>query len=116
MCSLSTLSLALLYKVLPNAKVAWREVWFGAGAAALLITIGLYLVQLYLSVATLGSALEAAGAVAVLLMGFYYIGQIFVLGAVIIRVRASMSGSPIVPRTGQDAPDDKAPESNGVRP
>ncbi len=108
---LAALSLALLYKVLPNARVAWRNVWVGAGAAAFLLTIGLYLVQLYLSITTLGSALEAAGAVAVLLMGFYYIGQIFVLGAVIIRVKASMSGSPIVPRTGQASLEDSVPET-----
>jgi membrane protein len=109
---LAALSLALLYKVLPNAQVAWRDVWVGAGSAALLITIGLYLVQLYLSITTLSSALEAAGTVAVLLMGFYYIGQIFVLGAVIIRVRASTSGTPILPKTGQSPPDEGDPETN----
>jgi membrane protein len=89
---LAGLSFALIYKVLPNARVAWRHVWVGAGVAALLLTVGLSLVKLYLSASRFTSALEAAGAAAVSLMAFYYLGQIFVLGAVIVRVSASMSG------------------------
>ena len=84
--------------MLSNAEVAWRLAWVGAVVAALLLTLGLSLVKLYLSATRFTSALEAAGAVAVLLMAFYYLGQIFVLGAVVIRVMASMSGSRIVPR------------------
>jgi len=97
---LAALTFALIYKVLPNAKVAWRDVWVGAGVAALLLTGGLSLVKLYLGASRFSSALEAAGAAAVFLMAFYYLGQIFVLGAVVIRVFAAMSGSEIVPRTG----------------
>ena len=98
LAGLAALSFALIYKVLPNANVAWRHVWVGAGVAALLLTVGLSLVKLYLSASRFSSALEAAGAAAVFLMAFYYLGQIFVLGAVVIRVFASMSGSEIVPR------------------
>jgi membrane protein len=98
--ALLALSFALIYKALPNAKVGWKEVWLGAGAAALLITVGLSLVKLYFSAARFSTALEAAGAVAVFLMAFYYLGQIFVLGAVLIRVYASMFGSGIAPRSG----------------
>jgi membrane protein len=98
MAGLAALSLALIYKVLPNAQVAWRHVWVGAGVAALLLTGGLSLIKLFLSAGRFSTALQAAGAAAVFLTGFYYLGQIFVLGAVIIRVVASMSGSEIVPR------------------
>ena len=98
LAGLAALTFALIYKVLPNAKVAWRDVWVGAGVAALLLTAGVSLVKLYLSASRFSSALEAAGAAAVFLMAFYYLGQIFVLGAVVIRVFASMSGSKIVPR------------------
>ena len=73
--------------------VAWRDVWVGAGVAALLLVVGVSLVKLLLSADRFNSALEAAGAVAVFLIAFYYLGQIFVLGAVIIRVLASMSES-----------------------
>ena len=71
LAALAALTFALLYKVLPNAKVAWRHVWVGAGLAALLLTAGLSLVKLYLSASRFSSALEAAGAAAVFLMAFY---------------------------------------------
>jgi membrane protein len=112
LAGLAVLTFALIYKIMPNARVAWRHVWVGAGVAALLLAVGLSLVKLYLSASRFSSALEAAGAVAVFLMLFYYLGQIFVLGAVVIRVLASMSGSEIVPRvdpgrSGSDSPEEK---------
>ena len=106
MAGLTALTFALIYKVLPNGKVAWRDVWVGAGVATLLLAVGVSLVKLVLSTNRFGSALEAAGAVAVFLMAFYYLGQIFVLGAVVIRVFASMSGSKIVSREDPGRSDD----------
>jgi membrane protein len=113
LAGLAALSFALIYKVLPNANVAWRHVWVGAGAAALLLTVGLSLVKLFLSASRFSSALAAAGAAAVFLMAFYYLGQIFVLGAVVIRVLASMSGSKIVPREDSSKPGNGSPEEEG---
>ena len=110
LAALGALTFALLYKVLPNAKVAWRHVWVGAGLAALLLTAGLSLVKLYLSASRFSTALEAAGAAAVFLMAFYYLGQIFVLGAVVIRVFASMSGSEIVPREDPSRSGNRSPK------
>ncbi len=106
---LAALSFALLYKALPNARVAWRDVWVGAGVAALLVTVGFYLVKLYLGANRLSSALEAAGAVAVFLMAFYYLGQIFVLGALVTRVYASMFGAKILPREENGIPGGGSP-------
>jgi len=113
LAGLAALSFALLYKVLPNAEVAWRDTWVGAGVAALLLSVGLSLVKLYLSASRFSSALEAAGAVAVFLMAFYYLGQIFVLGAVVIRVFAAMSGSKIVPREDPSQSGSGSPEEEG---
>jgi membrane protein len=113
LAGLAALTFALIYKVLPNANVAWRHVWVGAGVAALLLTAGLSLVKLYLSASRFSSALEAAGAAAVFLMAFYYLGQIFVLGAVVIRILASMSGSEIVPREDLRKPGIGSPEEEG---
>jgi membrane protein len=113
LAGLAALSFALIYKVLPNAKVAWRHVWAGAGVAALLLSVGLSLVKLYLSAGRFSSALEAAGAVAVFLMAFYYLGQIFVLGAVVIRVFASMSGAAIMPREDRSRSGSGSPEEEG---
>jgi uncharacterized BrkB/YihY/UPF0761 family membrane protein len=78
-----------------------------------LLSVGLSLVKLYLSASRFSSALEAAGAAAVFLMAFYYLGQIFVLGAVVIRVLASMSGSKIVPRKDPSKPGNGLPEEEG---
>jgi membrane protein len=83
----------LLYKILPERKISWRDLWLGAFLAALLLTLGGYLVGLYLGSSRASSALEAAGAVAILLSAFYYFAQVFILGAVFSRVYASLSGS-----------------------
>ncbi len=106
---LAALSLALLYKVLPNARVAWRDVWLGSVVTALLVSTAIYLVGLFLGASRFSSALEAAGAVAVLLTAFYTLGQIFLFGAVFIRAYASMYGSQILPREDQRPPGDASP-------
>ncbi len=95
---LSTLSLALIYKLLPNASVAWRDVWLGAAVAALMVMVVIFLVGSYLGASKFSSAMEAAGGMAVLLMGFYTLGQIFVFGAVLTRVYAATFGKGIAPR------------------
>lgn len=76
----------------------------GSLVAAVLLTLGGYLLGLYMGASRFSSAFEAAGAVAVFLMTFYFIGQIVVLGAVFTRVYASVRGSPIRPR-GEPSPD-----------
>jgi membrane protein len=98
---LLALAFALVFKLLPNARVAWRDVWVGAAVTALLVILGINLVQIYLRATKLNSALDAAGSVAVFLMGFFFFGQILVFGAVFTRVYASMFGSKIRPGRGQ---------------
>jgi len=90
---LIALSFGLLYKVLPDIRIAWRHVWPGALIAALLVMVGAMLATLYFRGGSVGSAFEAAGAAAVLLLVIYYIAQIFLLGAVITRVLAAMHES-----------------------
>jgi membrane protein len=85
--------LALFYKILPEAKVAWRDVWLGAAIATALIVVAVLLVGLFFQYSTLSSALQASGAFTVLLTGFYYVAQIFLLGAVCCRVYADQYGS-----------------------
>jgi membrane protein len=105
---LVTVALALLYKVLPDAQVTWRDVGVGSAVTAILITVGVNLLALYLSRSNVGSALEAAGAVTVFLLTFYFLGQIFVFGAVFTRVYASLFGSRIIPRAEVLATEDAA--------
>ncbi len=77
-------------RFLPETKVAWRDVWLGAIISAALILAAVILVGLFFQVSSLSSALQAAGAFTVLLVGFYYIAQIFLLGAVCCRVYANL--------------------------
>jgi len=94
---LITLSSALIYKVLPNAKVSWRDVWVGALTFGLPVTLGLALIGTIITSSRFTSPFEAAGMTAIILMGFYFLGQFFVLGAVVTRVYADKHGTGISP-------------------
>jgi membrane protein len=90
---LVALTNALIYKVLPDVKLAWRDVWLGSVAAALLMAIGGLVFGLYFRLGGVHSAFQAAGAFAVLMIAIYYFAQIFLFGAVITRVYAHRFGS-----------------------
>ena len=91
--ALATLTFGVMYKLLPGIKIAWRDVWAGAVAAALLIAGGGWLVRFFIENIDVSSALEATGSFIVLLTGFYYFSQIFLLGAILTRVYAQRYGS-----------------------
>jgi len=92
-----TTLIALIYKILPDAKVAWRDVWIGALATALLFMLGKYLIGLYIGRASVGSAFGAAGSLAVLLVWIYYSAQIVLIGAEFTRVYANRFGAKVRP-------------------
>jgi membrane protein len=80
-----TVLFALIYKVVPDVPIAWRDVWVGAGVTSILFTIGKVLIGLYLGKASVGSAYGAAGSLVVLLVWVYYSAQIFLFGAGLTR-------------------------------
>jgi len=80
----STLN-AILYKFLPNATIAWRDVWVGSVTTALLFQVGQIGIGLYLTHSAVASAYGAAGAMVVLLLWLYYSAQIFLFGAEFTR-------------------------------
>jgi membrane protein len=86
------LIIALFYKILPDTKIAWRDVWLGSLISTVLILAAMILVGLFFKYTSLSSALQATGAFTVLLVGFYYVAQIFLLGAVSCRVYANLYG------------------------
>ncbi len=90
---LLVLTFALFYKLLPETKIAWKDVWLGASIAALLVLVAITLAGWFFKNSSLSSALQVAGGFSVLLLGFYYIAQIFLLGAIICRVYAYQLGS-----------------------
>ena len=84
---------AFIYKVLPDVKLAWRDVWPGSVAATLLMALGGLVIGLYFRFGGIHSAFQAAGAFAVLMIAIYYFAQIFLFGAIITRVYAQRYGS-----------------------
>jgi membrane protein len=87
-----TLLFALIYKILPDVKIAWRDVWLGAALTALLFTAGKYLLGLYLARSSVASGYGAAGSLVVILIWVYYSAQIFLFGAELTRVCANRFG------------------------
>ncbi len=92
-----TLLFGMIYKVLPDVKIAWRDVWVGAAITALLFTIGKALIGLYLGNSSIASTYGAAGSFAVILVWIFYSAQILLFGAEFTQVYAKRYGSRIVP-------------------
>ena len=86
--ALVTIVFALIYKVLPDVTIAWRDVWLGAAVTAILFVIGEGLIAWYLAVAGVASAYGAAGSLLVGLLWIYYSAIILLLGAEFTKVAA----------------------------
>ena len=97
---LTTTLFAMIYKVLPDTEMAWRDVWLGAAATALLFTAGKTLIGLYLGRAGVTSIYGAAGSLVLVLLWVYYCAQIFFVGAEFTEVYSRWYGSR---RPGSDA-------------
>jgi len=95
-----SLLFALLYRYVPDARVAWRDVWVGAIATALLFTVGKFALGLYLGRSNPGEAFGAAGALALLLVWIYYSAAILFLGAEFTQQWAKQRGGGIRPGKG----------------
>ncbi len=92
---LAALSFAIIYKLLPDVKIAWRDVWLGAVITAILFGIGRWGLGFYLSHSNVSSAFDAAGVLAIVLIVIYYAAQIFLFGAIFTKVYARQFGSKI---------------------
>ena len=84
---------ALVYKVLPEVDLRWRDIWPGAAVTALLFTIGKTLIGLYLGRAGATSVYGAAGSFVLLLLWVYYSAQILFVGAEFTEVYSRRYGS-----------------------
>jgi membrane protein len=80
---------AVLYKVLPDVDIAWREVWLGAAVTAVLFTLGKLVIGIYLGRRGLSDVYGAAGSLIAVLLWVYYSAQIFLIGAEFTQVYAS---------------------------
>jgi membrane protein len=105
-----TLLFAMTYRLLPDVKIAWREVWLGSILTALLFVAGKTLIGFYLGRVSVASAYGAAGSLVVILLWVYYSSLIFFFGAELTRVHARQF------RTSRAEPEEGAvrvPESQG---
>jgi membrane protein len=92
-----TVLFALIFKVVPDVKIQWRDVWIGALATAVLFALGKFAIGLYLGRSSVGSPFGAAGSVVVLVVWVYYSTQILFFGAEFTQVYARHRGSRIEP-------------------
>jgi membrane protein len=95
-----TLLFAALFKVLPDATVAWRDVWVGGAFTALLFVVGKFAIGFYLGRTKPGDAFGAASALAVVLVWAYYAAMIVLFGAEFTREWATQRGSGVMPEKG----------------
>ena len=84
---------ALLFKVLPDVHVGWREVFFGASVTALLFSVGRFLIGVYLGKTGVGSPFGAAGSVVALVVWVYYSALILFFGVELTRAFARQLGT-----------------------
>jgi membrane protein len=98
--AVQTVLFAMMYKFLPDVKLAWRDVWVGAFATSVLFTLGKFLLGFYIGSSSVTSGYGAAGSVAVLLLWIYYSTQILLLGAEFTQVWADRFGGHVQPTEG----------------
>ncbi|MCS0583694.1 YihY/virulence factor BrkB family protein [Massilia pinisoli] len=79
--ALFTVLFAMIYKIMPTAKISWHDVWMGSAVTALLFNVGKALIGLYLAKSSVASGFGAAGSFVILVAWFYYSAQIFLFGA-----------------------------------
>jgi membrane protein len=89
-----------VYKALPDADIAWKDVKVGAMVTAALFVIGKFLIGLYLGHSSAASAYGVAGSLALLLLWTYYSSMIFLFGAEFTQVWARSHGKQIQPSRG----------------
>src|SRR5512138_447744 len=91
--------------MLPEANVAWADVWIGAVVTSVLLTAGKFAITLYLSKSTMASPYGAAGSLMILLACIYYCAQIFFIGEEFTPLYENPYGSRITPsKYGQAKP------------
>jgi len=90
---IATVLFALIFKLMPQARISWKDVWIGAAVTAVLFEVGKILIGLYIGKSSVTSSFAAAGSLVVLLIWVYYSAQIFLLGAEFTWVYAHEYGS-----------------------
>ena len=90
---------AMIFKLLPNVRLRWRDVWLGAVATSLLFTLGKFVIGYYLATSSIASSFGAAGSVVIVLAWIYYSACILFFGAEITKGYVRRFASGIVPNS-----------------
>jgi membrane protein len=93
----TTFMFAVMFKLLPDVRIAWRNLWIGAAVTALLFILGKSLIGFYLGHSAVASAYGAAGSLVVILLWIYFSAQIVFLGAEFVKVYSRRFGTRVVP-------------------
>lgn len=92
-----TFLFAMIFKILPDVKIKWRDVLSGSIFTALLFTLGKLVLELYITNAHVGSAYGAAGSLIVILIWVYYSAQILFIGVEFTKANLILKGHKIIP-------------------
>lgn len=95
--SVTSLIFGVIFKVLPDGDIKWKDVMAGAMATALLFMLGKFGISFYISKSQVGSTYGAAGSLVILLLWIYYSSLILYFGAELTKAYAVKYGSPIHP-------------------
>jgi len=93
---LTALLFAVIYKYVPDVRIAWSDVWLGAATTSLLFAAGKFLIGFYLGHSTVTSIYGAAGSIVTLLLWVYYSSLMFFFGAELTQVYATRYGSKVI--------------------
>jgi membrane protein len=112
----TTLLFAVIFKVLPDAKIRWKDVWIGAFVTSLLFLVGKFGISLYVSKSNIGSTYGAAGSLVILLVWIYYSAMILYLGAEFTKAYILEHGAGIKPNHYAELVEQKTvPTGEGIK-
>lgn len=94
-----TVLFALIFKILPNAEIKWKDVWIGSALISLLFTLGKMAIGFYLGSSGIASTFGAARSLVIVMLWTFYSAQIFLFGAEFTKIYADRFGSKIIPDT-----------------
>ena len=100
--ALISLLFALVFKVLPDVRIQWRDVWVGAVITSVLFNLGKFLLGLYIGKSSVGSAYGAVGSLIIVLLWVYYSSQLVLYGAAFTKVYSDTYGAHLQPVEGAE--------------
>ena len=109
----SVVLFAAILKILPDVKLAWRDVWLASGVTAFFFTVGRLLIGLYLGHSGVASTYGAAGSLIVVLLWVFYASQILFFGAELTRSYTLYYGKKVSAKAGSELITETEPKKPG---